>query len=388
MPLAGFQFATAGRIAFGFGAASEIAPAAAALGRRAFLVTGRDSRRSEALRGALRTAGMSVASCSLSGEPTVEGVQAALAAVRAEESDLVVGVGGGSAIDAAKAVAALAPNAGEPMDYLEVIGGGRALERPGLPIIAVPTTAGTGSEVTRNAVIASTAHRTKASLRGPQLLPRLAVVDPEFTLGLPPGLTASTGLDALTQLIEPFVCVRANPLTDGFCREGMVRVARSLRRAFGFPDDRAAREDMALASLLGGLALSNAGLGAAHGFASPVGGRFGAAHGAVCAALLAPTMEANLRAARRRPGGGGETEARYAEVARLLTGRSDAAPEEGVTSVRALVSELGLPGLRHYGAGAGDAQELAALAAKTSSMKANPVPLSQPELEALFLAAL
>ena len=206
---------------------------------------------------------------------------------------------GGSAIDAAKAIAALLTNDGELFDYLEVIGRAKPLTQPSAPCICIPTTAGTGAEVTRNAVLSSLKHRVKVSLRSPFMLPRLAVIDPELTVDLPPKLTATTGLDALTQLIEPFVSIRANPLTDALCREGIQRVARSLRRACetGAPE---AREDLALASLFSGLALANAGLGSVHGFASPIGGMFAAPHGAICAALLPHVMTTNIAALRER----------------------------------------------------------------------------------------
>ena len=209
-----------------------------------------------------------------------------------ERCDTVIGFGGGAALDAAKAIAILMTNPGDVTDYLEIIGRGKTLTEPPVPCIAIPTTAGTGSEVTRNSVIASREERVKVSLRSPLMLPKVVVVDPELTYDLPPAITASTGVDALTQLIEPFVCSRANPLTDGLCQEGIERVARSLRRAFESagrgeaPADAAAREDMAVASLFGGLALANAGLGAVHGLAAPLGGMIGAPHGAVCAALL------------------------------------------------------------------------------------------------------
>ena len=205
---------------------------------------------------------------------------------------MVIGFGGGSAIDAAKAIATLVANGGDPLDYMEGIGAGKPLTQPALPIIAIPTTAGTGAEVTRNAVVASPEHRVKASLRSPFMLPRLALVDPELTYSLPPEVTAGTGLDALTQLIEPFTSHRANPMTDAFCREGLARAARSLRRAYEHGADTAAREDMALASLFGGLALANAGLGAAHGFAAPI-----------CGMFPAPARRDLRRAAAARDGG-------------------------------------------------------------------------------------
>ena len=222
------------------------------------------------------------------GEPTVELVREGARRVQEAACDVVISIGGGSAIDAGKAIAAIATNGGEPLEFLEVVGKGRAIAVPPLPFIAVPTTAGTGSEVTRNAVLGSAEHGVKASLRSPLMLPRVALVDPELTYGLPPAVTASTGLDALTQLIEPYVSARANPLVDAICVEGIERVAGALRRAYHDGADRDARRDMALASLFGGLALANAGLGVVHGFAAPLGGSVeGAARRALRGAVAA-----------------------------------------------------------------------------------------------------
>jgi alcohol dehydrogenase class IV len=299
----------------------------------------------------------------------------------------VIGFGGGSPLDTAKAVSALLTNPGNLLDYLEVVGRAQPLARPAAPCIAIPTTAGTGAEVTRNAVLASPAHQVKVSLRSPHLLPRLALIDPELTRDLPPALTASTGLDALAQLIEPFVSNRANPLTDGLCIEGLRRVARSLRLSFHDGHCAAAREDMALASLFGGLALANAGLGAVHGFAAPIGGTFSAPHGVVCAALLPHVMAVNMQAARvRLPGGG--TLQRYTQVARLLTGDSTATAEDGVRWVRALVVELQVPGLRAYGVATEHIPILVERAAKASSMKTNPLPLNSDELAEILARSL
>ncbi|MBI3877416.1 MAG: iron-containing alcohol dehydrogenase, partial [Verrucomicrobia bacterium] len=272
-------------------------------------------------------------------------------------------------------------------DYLEVIGKGQPLTQPALPIIAIPTTAGTGAEVTRNAVLASPEHRVKASLRSPFMLPRVALVDPELTRDLPPELTASTGMDALTQLIEPYVCVRANPLVDSLCAEGMRRAARSLRRAFEHGGDAPAREDMAVASLFGGFALANAGLGAVHGFAAPIGGMFPAPHGAVCAALLPHVMEMNLRALRQRVPQS-DTLTRYDEIARLLTGRAQATADDGVTWVRELCAALGIKPLRTWKISASSISLLVANAKQASSMKANPITLTDGELAEVLERAL
>jgi alcohol dehydrogenase class IV len=276
-----FEFGTATRIIFGVGGLKQAGALAKEFGRRALIVTGQKPERSHLLNTLLANEGIACWTFSVPGEPTIHDIERGVALVRSEQIDFVAGFGGGSAIDAAKAIAALITNPGELLDYLEVIGKAKPIAQAPVPCVAIPTTAGTGAEVTRNAVLSSPEHRVKVSLRSPLMLPKLAVVDPEVTYDLPPALTASTGLDALTQLIEPFVSIRGNPLTDAFCREGMNRVARSLRRAYEKGKDTAAREDMALASLFGGLALANAALGAVHGFAAPIGGMFPAPHGTV-----------------------------------------------------------------------------------------------------------
>lgn len=382
-----FEFATATRILFGPGAVREVAPAARAMGGRALLATRRSSESAGLLRAAFKMEGIGCTNLAIEGEPSVDLVRQGVELARREQCELVVAFGGGSAIDAGKAIAALLANGGELTDYLEVIGKGQPLRHPSVPFIAVPTTAGTGSEVTRNAVLASAEHQVKVSMRSPLMLPRLAVVDPELTLELPPAITASTGLDALTQLIEPYVSIRAHPLTDGFCREGLHRISRSLRRAYHAGRDIMAREDMSLASLLGGLALANAGLGVVHGFAAPVGGMFPAPHGAVCAALLPHGMRINIRAARARAPES-DTLHRYETVARLLTGKADAAPEDGVEWVCQLCQELQIPPLSSYGIQKRDVPILVEKASNASSTKGNPITLTMDELRELISCAL
>ena len=382
-----FEFATATHILFGEGMAREVAPAAAAMGRRALLVTGVSRERAAPLAAQLEAAGVACAPFTVPGEPTVEMIRAGAAYARDESRNLVIAMGGGSAIDAGKALAAMLANPGDPLDYLEVIGAGRPLERTSAPFIAIPTTAGTGSEVTRNAVLASPEHRVKASLRSAGMLPRLAVVDPELTFDLPRSITASTGLDALTQCIEPYVSVRANPMTDLVCVEGIRRAAAALPRVWENGCDREARGEMAWASLLGGMALANAGLGAAHGFAAPVGGMFAAPHGAICAALLPHVMEMNVQALRARAPGS-EPLRRYEEVARLLTGQSHAAAEDGVRWVAALCRKLEIPPLRAYGVTGSDIPDLVAKAAHASSMKGNPIALTSEELRRIVSSSL
>ena len=347
------------------------------------MVTGADPRRAEPLLALLREHGLACSSFPVRGEPEIETVRQGVALAKEEGCGVVIAFGGGSALDAGKAIAAMLANAGELLDYLEVIGRGKALTRPSAPFIAIPTTAGTGSEVTRNAVLASPEHRVKVSLRSPFMLARVAVVDPELTYDLPPAITASTGLDALTQLIEPYVSSRANPMTDALCVEGIRRAARSLRTAVENGRSTAARMDMSVASLFGGLALANAGLGAVHGFAGPIGGQFPAPHGAVCAALLPHVMEANLRALRQRQPAA-DTVRRYEEVARLVTGSPTATAEAGIDWVRKLVADLKIPGLGRYGLKREHTAELVAKAAQASSMKANPIVLTPEEMAGIL----
>jgi alcohol dehydrogenase class IV len=385
MAVTGFEFATATRILYGAGRLADAPEAIRALGgHRVLLVTGRDTTRAAPLREGLERLGLSCVPFPVEGEPTVERVREGTALALHERCDAVAALGGGSALDAGKAIAALAPHGGDPLDYLEVVGRGQALTKPSLPLVAIPTTAGTGSEVTRNAVLGVKDAQVKASLRGPTLLPRLALVDPDLLKGAPPGVLSSSGLDALSQLIEPLVSARANPLTDALAREGIRRSARSLRRAVLETPDASAREDLALASLLGGLCLANSGLGAVHGFAAPVGGMYEAPHGAVCAALLPATLEVNLRALRARAPEHPSL-ARFQEVAALLTGRAEARAEEGITWVRELCEALRVPGLGAYGLTEAEVPRLVARARAASSMKANPLTLTDEELTEIAL---
>lgn len=382
-----FEFATAGRIIFGGGALADVGDIAANFGQRALVVTGGNSTRASALLDYLSLAGVSHATFAVVGEPTTgtarNGVQKAIR----ERCDMVVGIGGGSVLDTGKAIAALLTNGGDPLDYLEVIGAGQPLTRPPAPYIAIPTTAGTGAEVTRNAVLLSPEHRVKVSLRSPLMLPAVAIVDPDLTVSLPPHLTAATGLDALTQVMEPYVTHLSTPLTDTLCLDGMHRAARSLRQAVADGSNIRAREDMSLVSLYGGLALANAKLGAVHGFAGPFGGMFDAPHGAVCAALLPHVMAANIAALRaRKPNS--EALLRYDEIGQILTGNPDAAALDGVAWVSQLVKDLQIPGLGAHGLAEEHFPALIEKAGRASSMKGNPIQLTPDELHHILEQAL
>jgi len=381
-----FEFATATQIVFGPGTQGAAGKLARPWGRQALVVTGGTPARAKPLLQILEAEGIATATFPVVHEPSVTTVIEGLSAARACGAELIIGFGGGSVVDTAKAIAGLFTNPGEPLDYLEVVGAGKPLLQPALPWMAIPTTAGTGAEVTRNAVIAVPERRVKVSLRSPHLLARIALVDPELTLDLPPAVTAATGMDALTQLLEAYVCNRANPMTDALCRESLPRVAKALLVAWRNPRDRAAREELSLGALWSGIALANAGLGAVHGFAGPIGGMFPAPHGAVCAALLAPVMAANIIALRGRapehPGLG-----RYGDIARWLTGDPKANPEDGVGAIESLVATLQISKLSAFGLGVDELPEIVAQAQRASSMKANPVVLTPVELAGILSRA-
>jgi len=379
-----FEFATAGRIVFGAGRAAELPGLLAGLGSRVLVCTGADPERHAGLLASLE---LPAEVFPVKGEPTIEEAQTATAAAREHGADVVAAIGGGSVIDLGKAVAMLLGNGGNPLDYLEVVGAGQKITKPAAPCVAVPTTAGTGAEVTANAVLASPEHRLKASLRSPLMIPRVALVDPRLTLSCPPPVTAASGLDALTQCLEPFVSIRANPVTDGLAAEGLRRAASGLRAAYADGGDLGARADMATCSLLGGLALANAKLGAVHGLAGVIGGTAAVPHGVACAALLAPVIETNVRALRSVDRGDPVLD-RYMTAAQLLTGRPTASIEFGVAWIRETIALFGMPGLAAFGIGPQDADDIAAKAAVSSSMQGNPIALSHGELHAIVLEAL
>jgi len=383
-----FEFATATRILFGQGRLCDAAPLASEFGATcALIVTGKNTERAAPLCTLLEERHIEHVVFSVSEEPTTEIARLGVQKARAEECDLVIGFGGGSALDAGKAVATLLTNGGDPLDYLEIIGKGKPITTPAAPYIAIPTTAGTGTEVTRNVVLKSPEHQVKVSLRSALLLPRVAIIDPELTYSLPREVTATTGLDAFTQVLEPFVSNKANPLTDAICREGMRRTARSLQRAYEHGENAEAREDMALVSLFGGLALANAKLGAAHGFAGPAGGMFSAPHGVICARVLPYVMKANVQALHIREPGNKALQ-RYDEIARILTGDPSATADDGVMWVQELCDTLNVPPLSQYGMTPDDIPILVEKAAKASSMKGNPIVLTADEMHDILAQAI
>ncbi len=381
-----FDFATATKIVFGAGALKELGTLVAPFGKRALVVTGRNPDRAAPVVDLLKAQQIEVVLFPTQGEPSVEIARQGVQKAASAKCDMVIGFGGGSALDTAKAIAALLTNPGDPLDYLEVIGRGQPIKQQSAPFIAIPTTAGTGSEVTSNAVLASPEHRVKVSLRSPLMLARVALVDSLLTRSSPPDVTAQSGLDALTQVIEPFTSNKANPLTDAICKEAIQRAASALQKAYEQPDDAVAREDMALISLSGGLALANAKLGAVHGFAGPFGGMFDAPHGGICARLLPFVMDMNVRALRQRQPDS-DYLIRYATVAQMLTGDDRATAEDGVKWVYLLTQTLSVPGLGEYGMTDSDLPALIEKSAVASSMQGNPIKLTAEEMRQILTAA-
>jgi len=374
-----FEFVTSDRIIFGNGALSKLITAAQQMGQHALIVCGSGSVALDPLLYVLEHAGVESDIFRIAKEPDIPTVEAGVRFGKSAGCDFVIGYGGGSSLDGAKAIAAMLNNPGGLMDYLEVIGGGKEIPNPSLPMIAIPTTAGTGTEVTRNAVISSPEKHVKVSMRSVKMIPRLAVVDPELTYSMPPSVTASTGMDALTQVIEAYVSLRANPMTDAIAREGIQRGGRSLLNAYQNGANTQAREDMAVASLFGGLALANSGLGAVHGFAGPIGGMFDAPHGVICACLLPAVMKVNAIALDEDEEGG-EGKRRYRAVAQMLTGVQEASISEGVAWVAALAKDLNIPGLHAMGIKKSDFPAIIEKAKVSSSMKSNLVRLTDGQL--------
>jgi alcohol dehydrogenase class IV len=373
-----FEFTAPTKIIFGCGAIAKIPQLIGGKGKRILLITGKSSTRAAPVIDKLTSVECKIFQYTIEGEPTIETVEKGVDIAREGECQLILGIGGGSVIDTAKAIAALAPNKGKLLDYLEVIGSGKELEADPLPFWAIPTTAGTGAEVTKNAVIHSPEHRVKVSLRSPLMFPEVAIVDPELTITMPPEITATTGMDALSHLLETYVCNQPNPMTGALCREGLRRIATSLRQAYDNGNDIQARTDMAMASMLGGMALANVKLGAVHGFAGPLGGMFPVPHGAACAALLPAVMEINIREVKRE--NLSISLARYDELGQILTGNPAAKAEDGIRWIKEMVKYLKIPNLATYGYTSTAFTILAGKAKNASSMKGNPVMLSDGAL--------
>ena len=369
-------FLTASEIRFGRGKACEVAVAAKAFGARVMLVNGLTAARSNWLADQLTP----VARFSVGHEPDIAMIEAGVAAARAAKAQVIVAMGGGAVIDAGKAIAALVPARLPMMDHLEVVGRGLPLGADPLQFIAVPTTAGTGAEVTKNAVIGVPSARRKVSLRDNRMLPDVAIIDPALTDGTPKPVTLASGLDAITQVIEPYVCTKANRLTDALCRDAIPLGLAALVRLME-TEDTAARDDLAWVSLCGGLALANAGLGAVHGLAGPIGGAASAPHGAVCGVLLPPVLAANAKLATD------VAAARITEVQNWISHAFGVETEQATTALQNWSQHHGLPRLSQMGLQEDELQSIAQASLESSSMRGNPVALTERALIDILYAA-
>jgi alcohol dehydrogenase class IV len=372
-----FGITSPGRILFGRGEAAKAPGLIRAHGPRGLVVHGANRSRAAWLIDAL---GPEVLALPCAGEPTLADLETALAAARDHRPAWVCAMGGGAALDLGKALAGLIPAPDGPMAHLEVVGQGLPLTADPVPFIAIPTTAGTGAEVTKNAVIGLPESGRKVSLRDDRMVARLAIVDPALTDHCPRAVTLASGLDAVTQLIEPFVSVKATPYTDALALPAIGPGLSALRRLMQGEDSQS-RDRMAWTSLCGGLALANAGLGAVHGLAGAIGGMTGAAHGAICGALLGPVLAANRAAAT------GPARERLDQVCILIATELGCAADDAPSALQAWAQAEGLPGLKALGLAPEAHAETAAAALSASSMKGNPVPLSEATLRAVLQAA-
>ena len=373
------ELSTVKRIIFGAGRISSLREIITHYGNRVLIIKGKKYPDPGTLFSICEKAGVEWDDFNVENEPNIETINRAVELGRKKESDFVIGFGGGSVIDAGKAVSALLNNQGSVLDYLEVVGKGKPLKKPSKPYIAIPTTAGTGSEVTRNAVISVPEKKVKVSMRDAYLLPEVAIVDPELTYGVPKAITSVTGMDAFTQVIEPYVSRYSNPMADMFCKDAIPKGASYLLRVWIDGDDYEARQNISWVSLMGGLALANAKLGAVHGFAGPIGGMFHVPHGAVCAALLPSVMLVNAETLSNR-GNDFEKLSRFEDVARWVTGVENATIEEGIEWIASLCKKMEVPRLSELGIKKTQFPAIIEKSKNSSSMKGNPIQLSEREM--------
>ena len=382
-----FEFTTTSKIIFGSGKINTIYAIVQEFDNRVLIISGVPQEISNKLQDLLDMHGVICSFLKIEHEPTVDVISEIVGLASKYKPTVIVGIGGGSTLDSAKATAVLVTNPGDVLDYLEVIGQNKPLINPALPLIVIPTTSGTGSEVTKNAVIGSPKHHLKVSLRSPHLLPRVALIDPELTITVPPSVTAVTGLDALTQLIEPYTCNSPNPLIDALCLAGIERVAHSLFRVYDNGVDLSAREDMSLAALFSGLALANARLGAVHGLAGPIGGEINAPHGAICARLLPAVLATNISALRNRSPDHPVLE-RYAVIGKLLSGSPSANADSGIQWIQNFCSHSNIRPLSSFGLTEDSFTGIIEKAMKASSMKGNPIILTAHDLRSILHASM
>lgn len=382
-----FDFMSPNRILVKTNGLSELGSLAKPFGSHALLVGRTKSVSSDDAQRYLEQAHIKVTRVFIKGEPTIDALNQSLTIAKKNNINFVVAIGGGSVLDSGKMLAALMSNKRDILDYVEVIGKGVPITNPSLPFIAIPTTSGTGAEVTKNGVLSFPEHKVKVSLRSPYMLADLVLLDPALTLSVPKNVTASTGLDALTQVLEPYVSIHANPITDAFAKEGMTIIARSLKIAYDEPNNLQAREDMAIGSLFGGLALANAKLGAVHGFAGPLGGMYPIPHGVACAALLPSVVRMNIKALQEEDKNHPMLE-RYLTIAQILTNNPDASINDSVKWIQELCNYMEIPSLGNFGITMKNAKEIIQKSKNSSSMKGNSIVLSDTQLEKIIKESL
>ncbi len=388
MVIPAFSIARLPRIEFGPGRLADVPALARAFSDRALLVIGGGTIEAhpawQPFLDALRSAGISWEKLRIRGEPSPELVDECVTKLPASDIGVVIGIGGGSVLDGAKAIAGLLPHGNSVMDHLEGVGPELPYQGPALPFVAVPTTAGTGSEATKNAVLSRHGPEGfKKSFRDEQLVPDVAVVDPDLLSTCPPALIAANGMDALTQLMESYVSLRANPLTDALALSGLEAARDGLLAWYeGGAEAAAGRSRMAYAALLSGITLAQTGLGSVHGLASPLGAFFPIPHGVVCGTLVATATAVNLKALRER-GGDSPALAKYARLGEVLNGRSFASPSDALDALVSLLEQwtqrMQLPRLSGYGVAVEDFKKVVANS-RGSSMKTNPIVLTDEEI--------
>jgi alcohol dehydrogenase class IV len=387
MPPFDFEFTCPQKIVFGWGKIAQLGDLAKPLGSRPLVIW--NGKQPDQATDILKTAGIDSILHRQRGEPTISDIEAALKVARENKCDMVIAIGGGSAIDCGKAVAGLLTNDGAVLDYLEVIGKGRKITKLAAPWIAIPTTAGTGSEATRNAVIGSPEHKYKASLRSELLLAKIALIDPQIGVDVPANVTAASGMDALVQCIESWTSTGANAMTSSFSSRGLGFARGGLLRAFKNGADQQAREQMAMGALLGGITLSNAGLGAVHGLAAPLGANTTAPHGVICGILLPLVLAANIRALRAASA---QNLKRYVEIGRSLSVNSFLETNDAIdacsTVAADLVETLALPSLSQFGLTEAMFPQIIEMSKKSSSMRYNPVVLADETLANILRSVL
>ncbi len=372
-----FQFMTATRIIFGEGALQSSLSIINQFGYSVLLVTGRDTQRAIPILNYLKAQGMRYQHVAITGEPNITMVEETAILGRKFKPDMVIAIGGGSVLDMGKALAAIIPNHGDVYDYVEVVGRNVPLKAKPLHFIAIPTTASTGSEVTRNAVLKSGQDKVKVSLRSPDMLADVAIVDPTLTYDTDPYTSGRGAMDAFTHLMEAYVCGEPNPLTDMVCEEGLRRLSCSVIAGCKHNDHKA-RSDLSFVALLGGMAITNAKLGAAHGLAAALGGKLDAPHSVITARLAPHVMQENIDAAKKA----GRTDVinRYRKLAQLVTGRTNANEHDGVLWVKMVLDKLELPSLGQFGVCQTSFEQVASDALKSVAIKGNPLPLNHERL--------